>query len=92
MVAGQNVSAGGDTAVKDVILGEIEEPNFNEYSSDINGDGKINISDVVCLLNHVNGSVPIANTSGLDMNGDKKINISDVVCLLNHVNGSQPLN
>lgn len=58
---------------------------------DVNGDGKINIQDVIRLLNHVNKSDVFADASHCDINQDGKINIQDVIRLLNHVNKSDPL-
>ena len=58
---------------------------------DVNGDGKVNIQDVISLLNHVNKSDVFADASHCDINQDGKINIQDVIRLLNHVNKSNPL-
>ena len=58
---------------------------------DVNGDGKVNIQDVIRLLNHVNKSDVFADASHCDINQDGKINIQDVIRLLNHVNKSNPL-
>jgi hypothetical protein len=53
---------------------------------DVNGDGKVNVSDVVYLINYlfVPGSpAPPLPLSRADVNGDGKVNVSDVVYLIN---------
>ena len=57
---------------------------------DVNHDTKVNINDVVRLLNHVNKSNVLTDTYGCDFTGDGKVNINDVIRLLNHVNKSNP--
>ena len=62
---------------------------INTNLGDVNGDGKVDISDVVCMVNHILGS---DNTSfvieNADMNGDGDINISDVTVLVNIILGN----
>lgn len=58
---------------------------------DINRDKKVNIQDVIKLLNHVNKTAPIADDYLCDINNDSKVNIQDVIRLLNHVNKSKPI-
>ena len=57
---------------------------INTNLGDVNGDGKVDINDVVCMVNHILGSY---NTNfvfeNADMNGDGDINISDVTVLVN---------
>ena len=53
---------------------------------DVNGDGLVNISDVVCLINYIlekDNSVFIINAA--DLNSDEVVNISDVVYLVNTI-------
>ncbi len=49
---------------------------------DINGDGKINESDVTVLVNMILSTTPQSATLG-DINGDGKIDVSDVTALIN---------
>lgn len=53
---------------------------------DVNGDDKINISDVVTLVNYISEMNP-ANfiVEVADVNGDEKINIADAVTLVNMI-------
>ena len=51
---------------------------------DVNGDGKIDISDVVALVNIILKGNSDYNANA-DMNKDGVINISDVVLLVNNI-------
>jgi hypothetical protein len=55
-----------------------EEPQFE--TGDVNGDGKIDISDAVTVLNAMAGSEVPGNP---DVNGDGKLDIADFVKVLN---------
>ena len=49
---------------------------------DVNGDGDIDISDVVALVNIILSDETEENSSA-DVNGDGSVDISDVVALVN---------
>ena len=51
---------------------------------DVNGDGKIDISDVVALVNIILSDGTDKNSSA-DVNGDGSVDISDVVALVNNI-------
>jgi hypothetical protein len=51
---------------------------------DLNGDGKVNVSDVTVLINMILGIVPM-NQSVADVNGDGKVNVSDVTAIINMI-------
>ena len=53
---------------------------------DVNGDGKVNVSDVTALINMILGITPIDQTRA-DVNGDTKVNVSDVTALINIILG-----
>ena len=61
---------------------------FNRYAEiaaangDVNGDGKVNVSDVTALINMILGVIPKDTTRG-DINGDGNVNVSDVTALVN---------
>ena len=57
-------------------------------AGDVNGDGKVNVSDVTSLVNMILGVIPKDFTSG-DINGDGKVNVSDVTALVNLILGVQ---
>lgn len=57
---------------------------------DVNGDGLVNITDVVCLTNYVLGKNPDPFIlAAADLNGDDGINISDVVALVDLILGQE---
>ena len=61
-------------------------------AGDCNDDGKIDVSDVVCLINFLFVSGSPAPMKPVDVNGDGKVNVNDVVYLINYlfVPGSPP--
>ena len=57
---------------------------------DVNGDGAVDITDVVCLVDHtLNKAVPFFVEPAADLNADGEINIEDVVCLVNLLLGKE---
>ena len=56
---------------------------------DVNGDGEVNVSDVVALANFAMGEIPEGFIKeAADLNNDGEVNIGDVVQLANNVMGS----
>ena len=55
-------------------------------TGDVNGDGKVNVSDVTTLVNMILGVIPKDMTTA-DVNGDGKVNVSDVTALVNIILG-----
>ena len=53
---------------------------------DVNGDGKINVSDVTALINMIMG-ITTMDAAVADVNGDGKVNVSDVSSLINIILG-----
>jgi surface protein len=53
---------------------------------DVNGDGKVNVTDVTTLVNMILGVMPM-NEARADMNSDGKVNVSDVTALINIILG-----
>ncbi len=53
---------------------------------DVNGDGRVNVSDVTALINMILGVIP-KDEARADINGDGKINVSDVTALINIILG-----
>ncbi len=52
---------------------------------DVNRDGKVDISDVVAIINHMAGSVFYEDA---DVNEDNNVNISDIVAVINIMAGT----
>jgi hypothetical protein len=67
--------------------------DFNRFSEipaasgDVNGDGKVNVSDVTTLVNMILGVIPKDTARG-DINGDGNVNVSDVTALVNIILGA----
>ena len=53
---------------------------------DVNGDGRVNVSDVSTLINMILG-LEAMNQERADVNGDSKVNVSDVSALINIILG-----
>ena len=53
---------------------------------DVNGDGRVNVSDVSVLINMILGIVP-TDQALADVNGDGRVNVSDVSALINIILG-----
>ena len=47
---------------------------------DVNEDGKVDISDIVAVINQIAGTASFRNS---DVNGDEKVDISDIVAIIN---------
>ena len=57
---------------------------------DVNGDGAVDITDVVCLVDRtLNKTVPLFVEPAADLNADGEINIEDVVSLVNLLLGKE---
>ena len=54
------------------------------FRGDVNGDRRINVSDVTALVNRILGVVQIDDALA-DVNGDGKVNVSDVTDLVNRI-------
>ena len=47
---------------------------------DVNEDDKVDISDIVAIINNIAGTATYAHA---DVNGDEKVDISDIVAVIN---------
>ena len=65
----------------------IYEPEIDDLIGDINGDGAVNILDIVMLAN---AALSNDNLPGGDINGDGSINILDIVGLVNIILNGAP--
>lgn len=62
----------------------IIEKEVTGITGDVNGDGKVNISDVVAVINQIAG---VENYERADVNSDTYVNITDVVDIINIISG-----
>ena len=70
--------ASGNLATSVIISGNLR--------GDVNGDGKVNVTDVTALINMILGVIP-KDEACADINGDSKVNVSDVTALVNIILG-----
>ena len=58
-------------------------------SGDVNGDGKIDVSDAIMVLRNIVGLVELTPAQELatDVNGDGKIDVSDAIMILRYIVG-----
>ena len=63
----------------------------NYLKGDANGDGKVDIADAVCIVNHVvSKPTPTFNIKAADANGDGAVDIADAVRIVNLIVGKIP--
>lgn len=59
----------------------------NSIPGDTNGDGKVNMKDIVLLQQHLNGWNVTIDKQAANVNGDSSINMKDIVLLQQYLNG-----
>ena len=88
------ILADGATRIKASFAGDDEyEPDEDSYvlivgdglRGDVNEDGKVDISDIVAVINHIAG---VSSWPRADVNVDKAVDISDIVAIINIIAGS----
>ncbi|MBQ8965899.1 leucine-rich repeat protein, partial [Ruminococcus sp.] len=58
---------------------------------DINGDGEINVSDLMAVAAQVKGIRPLTDPDIADVNHDGDVNVTDLSAIAAHVKGIRPL-
>lgn len=58
---------------------------------DVNGDGKVNVTDISKVAAHVKGIKKLDSESAADVNGDGKVNVTDISKIAAHVKGIKAL-
>ena len=87
---GQVIAVGTGTCV---IIANTEDGGYiatctvTNYSiGDVNWDGKIDISDVICVVNHILGQTPNNfHIVAADVNHDAKVDIVDVISIVGNI-------
>ena len=65
-----------------------EIPICQSPLGDVNGDGHINMTDVIVMINYILGhDTPSFIRELADLNGDDKVNMSDIVCIIGIILG-----
>jgi hypothetical protein len=83
-------AAGNVTQTSFMQINVTENPQA--VCGDVNGDGLVDVSDVVALIGYIFNGGSINNLSVADVNGDGLVDISDVVHLITYIfnGGSAP--
>ncbi|MBQ7419846.1 MAG: C10 family peptidase [Prevotella sp.] len=56
---------------------------------DANGDGQVNVTDIVAVVNYIMGNPPADfNFSAANVNGDEDVNVTDIVSIVNIIMSS----
>ena len=76
---------GGTISDMTLINGKTLRPHL---LGDVNGDGDVNISDVIMLVNIILGNVTEYDMIRADVNGDDSVNISDAILVVNIILGN----
>ena len=64
----------------------INDDLVDPIPGDVNGDGRVNVSDVTTLINMILG-ITEKDEQLADINGDGRVNVSDVTALINIILG-----
>ena len=79
-----NVAGAELIAIPMVYAEEAEGPTYT--LGDVNGDGEINVTDVVAVVNNIlKGTGFEADEAAADVNADGEINVTDVVAIVNNI-------
>ncbi len=71
-----------------VCTGTVSAAGDDVITGDVNADEKVDINDVVSVINQMAGTVTYAHA---DVNGDDKVDINDVVAIINIMAGNKPV-
>ena len=74
----------GITSDSDLKTFTIDGESFNKIIGDVNGDGQVNVSDIMAIVNHILGSTPTPFIyENANVNGDETITVSDIMGIVN---------
>ena len=62
-------------------------PTNQHVKGDSNGDGKVNVLDVIATLRYISGNKKGTLGDSIDTNSDGSVNIADVLLIVRHVLG-----
>ena len=78
----ENITGGFNESEIISLVNELIDAIDVSVAGDINGDGEVNVLDVVSLVNGILSQDP---PSAGDINGDGEVNVLDVVSLVNSI-------
>ena len=62
-------------------------PTEQHISGDSNGDGTVNVLDVLATLKYISGDKTSSLRDSIDTNSDGKVGVSDALLIIRHVLG-----
>ena len=89
------VTNANGTAVASVKLTIGDKTTFvDDLLGDVNGDGKINVTDITKIASHIKGKklLDAQAQKRADVNNDGNINITDITKIASHIKGKKLLN
>ena len=66
---------------------KVNIPKNEHIAGDSNGDGAVNMLDVMATLKYVSGNKTSALRDSIDTNNDGTVNVKDILLILQHVLG-----
>ena len=66
---------------------EVVFPANPHIAGDSNGDGKVNVMDVIALLKYISGSKTGTRYDSVDTNGDGIVSLADTMLVIRHILG-----
>ena len=79
-------AAGGENYVS-FSSATVDYPTNPHLAGDSNGDGKVNVLDVITSLKYISGNKKGSNRDCIDTNGDGTVNLLDAMLIIEHVLG-----
>jgi hypothetical protein len=64
-------------------------PVIGTIKGDVNGDGEVNVGDLVCVSNFMAGEAGDITQEAADVNGDGEVNVGDMVTITNIMAGNE---
>ncbi len=65
----------------------VEFPTNQHLAGDSNGDGKVNVLDVITSLKYISGNKENSRYDTIDTNSDGTVNIVDAMLIIRHILG-----
>jgi len=88
-IDGDNGTGGSivEAAVDDFNIFVFEDSSCNNEIGDPNGDGVINVLDIVSMINYILETGTLPEICSADLNGDGLVNVLDIVLVVNIILG-----
>jgi len=77
------------TMPEDDVTVNAEFQQKQSIPGDVNGDGEVNVGDLVCVSNFMAGEAGDITKEAADVNGDGEVNVGDMVTITNIMAGNE---